>query len=424
MQKHSNFLYIFILIFIAHPLSAKYQTEIFVPNIQTLRAHRLGWVLSDPILKLGGSDQLLISFDDLKPDETDYAYTLIHCDANWEKSFLGKTEYIKGFTENYMDDYEYSFNTNVEYAHYKVLIPNEQMQITKSGNYVLKVYDSTNPDKVVCTACFYVVDQKVEITPEIDFNTMVDIKKTTQQINFSVNYTGVSISDPHSETFVRVQQNNRADNQVEGITPTFTRPGILIYQENSALVFKGGNEYRHFDAVSTRFYGEGVAQIELFSPYYHFTLNNDEVMSRKPYLFKNDQNGKFFIRRQEADQDALELESDYIFVHFSLPMRDPILTGEIFLNGDFTYNKFNKETKMVYNFGEKRYEATYFLKQGYYYYRYLFKPTNSDKMSNTPIENDYYETENDYTIYFYFKPLGGRYDRLIGYQKFNTIKRL
>lgn len=405
-------------------LHAKYQTHISGEQIKTLMVHREGWPLSEAVISLGGADRITISFDDLQPDESDYMYSLIHCNADWEKSMLSKMEYVFGFSENYFNNYDYSFNTNINYMHYRVTLPNDDMRMTKSGNYALIVYESGNPEKIVCTACFRVVDYKVTIEPSVDYNTMVDIKKTTQQINFTVKHPDLYINNVIADTKVIVQQNNRTDNEVVNIPPTFTRPGLLIYEENIKLIFKGGNEYRHFDGVSTRFFGEGVEDIHYFNPYNHLTLYPEEIMGKKPYLFKNDHNGKFFIRRQEADQTALSLESDYMFVHFKIPMKDPILTGEVFINGAFTYGAFNESTKMVYDFKEKAYQSTLFLKQGYYYYRFLFRPTNTQRFEAKPIENDYYETENDYTIYFYYRAQAGRYDQLVGYLKFNSIKRL
>ncbi len=423
---HLRFLILFwcLLSPVFNPLNAQYKTEIFSNHIKTLTVYREGWNLSEPVINLNGRERILIGFDDLKPDEMQYSYKVVHCDANWEKSLLASMEYLQGFSENYLDDYEYSFNTNINFAHYKVTIPNDDMRLTRSGNYALVVYESGNPDNVVCTACFYVVDQQVRLEASVDYNTMVDIRKTTQQVNFNVLHPNYIIQDPFSETFVVVKQNNREDNAVKGVKPTFTRSDALIYEENAQLIFKGGSEYRHFDAVSTRYFGEGIQSIDYYNPYYHFTLVPDEWKKGKSYQFKNDLNGRFFIRRQEAEQEYLDLESDYIFVHFTIPMEDPFLDGEVFLNGDFTYQKLDNTSKMVYNFDTRAYEGTYLLKQGYYNYRYLFRLTGHTKTQNPPIENDYYETENDYTIFFYHRPMSGRYDKLIGYLKFNTVKRL
>lgn len=425
MSKLHVILFILIVFSSLTKAQKKYETTIFSPHIKTLLVHREGWPLSDAIITLNGDDRITISFDDLHPDETEYMYSLVHCNANWEKSMLAKSEYIFGFTENYFTNYDYSFNTNINYQHYSVTLPNDDMQMTKSGNYALIVYENGKPDNIACVACFRVVEYKVNIEPSVDFNTIVDIKKTTQLINFRIVHPDLYIDNVFTEAKVVVQQNNRTDNEVTDLQPTFTRPGLLVYEENAKLVFKGGNEYRHFDAVSTRFYGEGIENIEYFNPYYHFTLYPEEIMDRKPYLFKYDKNGKFFIRRQEADQSALDLESDYIFVHFSIPMDDPLLGGELFLNGQFTHNKLDESTKMIYNFDDKTYQNTQLLKQGYYNYRFLFRPTGKSTTQSKPIENDYYETENDYAIFFYYRPqAGGRYDQLVGYIKFNSVNRM
>ena len=31
-----------------------------------------------------------------------------------------------------------------------------------------------------------------------------------------------------------------------------------------------------------------------------------------------------------------------------------------------------------------------------------------------PIEGDFFQTENQYSVYVYYRPMGSRYDRLIG----------
>ena len=42
-----------------------------------------------PIVSLGGS--FTLSFDDLRGGETDYYYTLTHCNYNWQPSYLLKS---------------------------------------------------------------------------------------------------------------------------------------------------------------------------------------------------------------------------------------------------------------------------------------------------------------------------------------------
>ena len=68
---------------------------------------------------------------------------------------------------------------------------------------------------------------------------------------------------------------------------------------------------------------------------------------------------------------------------------------------------------MAWNEGAKQYEASVYLKQGYYNYMYLQENGNSP-------DGNFFETENEYIILVYHRPQGGRYDRLVGYRVMET----
>ena len=52
--------------------------------------------------------------------------TFIHCDKDWKKSDIFPNDYLDGYSDNPIEDYEASFNTTVKYYHYKLIFPNEQ----------------------------------------------------------------------------------------------------------------------------------------------------------------------------------------------------------------------------------------------------------------------------------------------------------
>ena len=90
--------------------------------------------------------------------------------------------------------------------------------------------------------------------------------------------------------------------------------------------------------------------------------------------------------------------------------------GDVYLNGDLTYNQFAPQYKMKYNEIDKAYEIVVPLKQGSYNYQYMFVSDDGSKTGLSPTEGNFHQTENEYTIYVYFRPMGTRYDRLIGVQ--------
>ena len=114
----------------------RYEDYVYKKNIKTVELRDESFILSKAILNLGSDEKLKLSFDDLDADIKSYAYTLIHCNANWEPSDLMPNEYIDGFLDNNINDYRYSFNTLQKFTHYNVTFPNSSLRITKSGNYV------------------------------------------------------------------------------------------------------------------------------------------------------------------------------------------------------------------------------------------------------------------------------------------------
>ena len=61
------------------------------------------------------------------------------------------------------------------------------------------------------------------------------------------------------------------------------------------------------------------------------------------------------------------------------------------------------------------------LKQGFYNYSYVVK-TAQGLPDETALEGSYSQTENRYDVLVYFRPVGGRYDQLVGYTEIDYNK--
>src|ERR1043165_4888415 len=141
--------------------------KIFKPTIHTIQLYVEPLVLTDPVIGLNGPSQLHLAFDDLDGGKKAYYMTVIQCNYDWSPSELINFDYISGFNAQEIRDYQFSFNTNQTFTHYSLLFPNDDFHITKSGNYILKVYEDDNPDDVIFTRRFIVVNNMVEITSEV-----------------------------------------------------------------------------------------------------------------------------------------------------------------------------------------------------------------------------------------------------------------
>ncbi|MDD4922721.1 MAG: DUF5103 domain-containing protein, partial [Bacteroidales bacterium] len=227
----------------------------------------------------------------------------------------------------------------------------------------------------------------------------------------------MNIKQPLNELKIYVRQNRRWDNEVQNMVPMAVSSELIRYEHNKDLIFEGGNEYRRFEMTTHQYPGIGVNSINFIKPYYNVVLMPSEFRS-KGYVFDKDQNGRFLIHSQEVLDDLTG--SDYFLVHFSLPMDVPIIDGQIFLNGDLVDNRFGTTSKMLYNFERKAYEKELLLKQGSYNFQYLYLPFKSKKATPLHLEGSYWETENEYQVYVYYRPAGERYDRLIGFKQIQT----
>lgn len=399
-----------ILVFMSAFLFAQ-RNEVYVPHIKTLQVTvNDNWMLP-PVVFLNSDDFIHITFDELTHEYNRYIYHITHCNADWTPSGLLEIDYLNGFNNNPIDDYQASFNTTMLYTHYWIRIPNENVQLTASGNYTLTVYRDDNPGVPVFKACFSVIDPQVKVSATVSSNTDIDTNESHQQVSFNINYQGYNITSPQSELKIQVFQNQRVDNMVTVTNPTFLSPGLLQYVHNQQLIFDAGNEYRRFEITDIHYPTLGVDKIEYFDPYYHAILFPGQP--RKNYSYDIDQNGRYLIRNN-LDQDN-NTQSDYMFVHFTLQMPQ-LPGGNFFLQGEFTYDRFNTGNQLSYNEQDGAYEGVHLLKQGAYNYLYLFVPDGSTKGSTAQAAGNFYETENEYMILVYHRPFGGLYDKLIGMQ--------
>ncbi len=385
---------------------------IYTGNIATVRFHLNGLDLSYPIIDLDSPGQLRLSFDDLDADVKNYYYTLQHCDADWTPSDLDELEYNAGFIDDRIDDYQYSFATRVPYTHYELLLPNDDVSWTKSGNYLLNVYDGKDKETLVITRRFMVVEPIVDIMPQVVVPSMVGKSRTYQEIDFIVNHENLEIRNPRSEINAIILQNGRWDNAITGIAPLFLRDKEMIFNYQNKVIFPAGKEFRYFDMRSLRTRLDNVAIIDNYDEGYEVAITVDKKRGGQPHLFREDINGKYVIGHLNQPEEA-DLRGDYADVLLTLKSSMPMSEGDVYFFGAISDWQVRPEYKMVYNPAVGAYLVKALLKQGYYDYQYVIATPRGALLSDTT-EGDWYETENDYTILVYYRPFGTRYDRLIG----------
>jgi hypothetical protein len=399
----------------------KNDDSVYDKNIQTVLLHHISNQLNPPVIRLGSSDKLRLSFDDFSEETYLFKYTLIHCDANWNTSDLEQMEYLDGFYEGEIRDYEFSFNAIPAYIHYDLVFPNDEVQIRLSGNYILKVYvDASDGEEVVFTRRLFVVENLVRIEATIPYypkNLLYTRKK--QQIDLRLLTPDLFNAEPETRINVSIRQNGRWDNIKTGLKPTSIMMNQLDYNYTDGIVFDGGNQFRHFDMKSFWYQSMYIRRIISDENGYNVILYPDQPKAGKPYSIEEDINGKKLIKARKDQRTSIE--GEYAWVDFTLK-KSEIRNADIYILGALNDWKLDKKSKMQYNPTRHQYEGDLLLKQGYYNYLYAVVPKGKTEGDITIIDGDHWETDNDYYIYVYYREKVPDYDRLVGYKKMNSFE--
>lgn len=380
-------------------------------NIQTVLLHQKDNQSSKPIINLNSNEILELSFDDLNDKISQLFYSIEHYSFDWEKSDLLISEFVRGFSQNEVIDYEYSFNTLKKYIHYSVLFPSKNFNPIISGNYKIHVFD--NYGDTIISKKFMVIEKKINIESRVKRATLANDRKTKHEIDFTIKHPNLIVNDPFTDIEVVIQQNNNL-NVLKDLKPIYVKNNELIYDYNEENTFFGLNEYRNFSTESIRYFSEKVKNITIDSNNITVTLFEDLKKSFNNYSIEPDINGDFIIKSQKAWNSSNEAE--YLKVIFSLK-NELLENQDIYIVGKLNDSRLNKKFKLEYNYEKKKYSKSILLKQGYYNYHYQTHDTLKNIYSINDFEGSYYQTRNDYYIYVYHKEIGERYYKLIGLTK-------
>jgi len=287
--------------------------------------------------------------------------------------------------------------------------PNEDIYLKVSGNYLVQVFPK-NSNQPILHACFSVIEPIIPISMEVTSRTDKGMNNLYQQVNFSITY-GNEVKTPMQDLKVYVQQNNRIDNEAILVKPLSVQYNKLVYEHNPALIFDAGNEYRSFEMITHQYAGLNIETIEFHAPYYHAVLRPDLIRSQRPYTFLEDINGRFVVRSLSGTD--FNYEADYRIVHFYLPCEKPF-TDDVYILSEAFNNLLDERSQMEYSVQDKGYVKVALLKEGYYNYLYVTQKDQQSPASAAAIEGNFFQTENEYRVMVYFRPMGGRYDRLVG----------
>ena len=359
------------------------------------------------------NDRFLISFDVLSGIEYDLYYIIDHCDYNWEKSKLLKSEYIEGFDDVKITNYTSSFNTYQIYTNYNITFPNSNTSLKKSGNYIIRIFDEYGEE--LFNRKFIIYENLSSV--KVDIKRSKELKNINEKqiVNFEVNPNNIRFNNPDKNVKTLVFKNSNIDSPITNVKPQYKIGNKLIYKYDKELSFWGGNEYLYFDNKNIRITNVKIRGYSLKEIYENYLFNDYPRFNRK-YTYNPDINGGFLINASNSGNS--NNEADYANIYFTLENYNNYLNNDqdIYIVGDFNNYSTNKIYKMQFNENKNQFEAVLKLKQGFYNYKYLID-NEIYKNDNKSVGGNFDETENVYSVLVYYRDYGERYDRIVGFGK-------
>ncbi|WP_166461184.1 type IX secretion system plug protein [Flavicella sediminum] len=407
LKKYLIFVFILSLPF---SLKAQNYTASFIKSVRIATSSSSDETTN--IFQLGQS--IYLTFDDLEADQKEYYYTIEHCNYNWVPSNLNKSEYLEGYDEFELQNFENSFNTLQNFTHYTLRFPNENTRIKISGNYLITLLNS---DDQICIQRRIVLFEPIttvsaKVIRDRDL-TNIDQKQVVQ---FSIYHPNLTINNPSNEIKTVVLQNNDWNFIKTDLHPQFYKKDEIVYNYNEASSFYGGNEFLNFDTKNRNGNHISIFRTELQDIYHHYIVPTPP-RTKAPYTYFPDINGNYIVRTLNSADPILE--ADYSFVHLSLEATNALIDKDIYVYGAFNNFEVEENNRLVFNEASNMLEATLLLKQGFYNYSFITY-NKEDKLDKHLISGSHFFTENNYTILVYYTPFGQRVGKVIGCATINS----
>ncbi|TMU50854.1 DUF5103 domain-containing protein [Flagellimonas algicola] len=365
-----------------------------------------------PVIQLG--EKMTLEFDDLTASEQDYYFKIVHCDYDWTPSQLLKSQYLSGTDNQRIIDYENSYNTLQPYSNYRLTIPNQNVGLKVSGNYLLEIYNMYG--ELQFSRRFVVYKDLVRVGGTIKRSRDFQYLNTKQVVQFRINTAGFPVVNPKKEVKVAIIQNHFWPTALYNIQPQFTLGTELVYKYDQETSFYGSNEFLNFDTKDLRSPTFAISKVEFKDLYHHYLFTN-EFRHDQPYTYFPDINGDFVVRTLQGDD--VSREAEYSKVHFSLPYSNEIGLDKVYVFGKFNNYALEEENLMTFNSDNGKMELTLPIKQGFYNYKYVVERGDGVVDLNY-VGGNFHFTENNYLILVYYRDFGDMHDSIIGIGSVNS----
>jgi len=372
------------------------------PIIQSIQLYPQGNELAPPIINLGEPRRLILEFDYLDAGVQQFKVTVSHRNKNWGESPIGPTIYLDSFFETFFGDGRKSFVQKPTYYHYTFSFPNQQLSITKSGNYLLSVFDNDS-NTLLFRIPFFVSENTGTLSTRIEtlFAQRNDSRSLAQP--FSEYRFPAFVQQPQFDlSFMYVQNQFWGRTRESTIFDTAT-PGIVNFHLARDKSFIDDFEFILLDIRSFRPDGQEIIEFQPAEEPPVITLRRDiQRFDSRPSRFPGPKLGL-------PDDD---LQAEYGIIKFSLQPAIEISPDEqMYLVGDFNNWMIDPRYRMQFDSTRSLWEGKALIKQGVYAYKYVL--LEDYIINDLALDRTLIEPRQEYITFVYYNDPQRNFDRLL-----------
>lgn len=359
-----------------------------------------------PVLSLrNGGARLTLEFDLMEATGRPLSIHFFHADRTWERD-LTPAEYMESFQDDDLMTYTPSRGTVVDYTHYTYQFPNNDIQFRVSGNYILRVTEQGQRDRVLFERPFFVTEEAGAVAMRVD-DVPVSGQRSPSDLP-AAQFTppsGLQGNPFQYETcFIR---NGRFDTARCTDQPRLMQQPTLGFElyRNSAFRPTTADYFLDLSAIRT---GGAIEGTDRSVTPFRVLLEPDYAQFPGRMALGDALNGQVVVDDAVRSVGEPDVEAEYARVQFSfVPPNELPLGRALQLNGTFS-----GLTRMTWQPNRGRYEGTVLLKQGLYEYYYQ----SDDPALQEVLRRSLPPARDQYTAFVYYTDRTLNTDRLLAVQ--------
>lgn len=372
-------------------------------SVRTIQLYRTGEENSLPVIALNSGETLTLEFDLVRTGGRSFSVHFYHADRRWQYD-LQPAQYMGSFGRDDLVDYSSSRGTRIPYTHYSYRYPNDDIQFTESGNYVVRVTEQGNEDEILFERAFFVSEQAVDPSLDVEAFRIGGGGRLRPRPTVRFPASNLLRDHPFDVTVCFMRNGHtgeiRCANEPSLIEASYYRFGLPMQESFSAQapthVLDLSVLQESSDIVGVDHQTSPVS-VSLARDYARFTgLSRAKALTGQSLVES--------VVRNTFDPDT---QAEYVTVRFTyLPVGSGPLNGSVMITGSFNNWQYEEAHQMSWRSDPGVYEGSLLIKQGVHEYRYhgTGEPTFQERDGLQ---------DNLYTALVYFHDTTLNSDRLI-----------